>query len=116
LRFASLHAPKGPNDTGVKIVPTEMTFSVSRNAGEFEWAGKDPLTVFCQPRRLVDPRMWRMLYDIFRFNACSLRVLLQDAASEMSIGEYLTKENYSSAFRDDYLIVGPSHKLVNVPV
>ncbi|KAJ2913379.1 hypothetical protein MD484_g7049, partial [Candolleomyces efflorescens] len=104
LRFAGLHAPKGPDDTGVKIVPTEMTFSVSRNGGEFEWAGKNPLTVFCQPRRLLDPRMWRMLYDVFRFNACSLRVLLQDDSSELSIGEYLTKEGYSSAFRDDYLI------------
>ncbi|RXW18171.1 hypothetical protein EST38_g7683 [Candolleomyces aberdarensis] len=104
LRFAGLHAPKGPNDTGVKIVPTEMTFSVSRNEGEFEWAGKNPLTVFCQPRRLFDPQMWRMLYDVFRFNACSLRVLSQDSSSEMSIGEYLTKEKYSSAFRDNYLI------------
>jgi predicted NAD/FAD-binding protein len=83
-----------------------MTFSVSRNAGEFEWAGKNPLTVFCQPWRFFEPSMWRMVYDVFRFNACAIRVLmLSEGKEKESIGEYLENEGYSNAFKDDYLIV-----------
>lgn len=94
-------------DPGITINPTEMTFSISRDSGAFEWAGKNLATVFCQPHRLVDPQMWRMIYDIMRFNACARRVLLNvkgDNESEMSIGKYLDLEGYSSAFRNNYLI------------
>jgi predicted NAD/FAD-binding protein len=96
---------------GITINPTEMTFSISRDSGAFEWAGKNLATVFCQPHRLVDPQMWRMIYDIMRFNACARRVLLNvkgDNESEMSIGKYLDLEGYSSAFRNNYLIVSQS--------
>jgi len=87
-----------------------MTFSVSRDGGAFEWAGKNPATIFCQVHRLLDPQMWRMIYDILRFNACARRVLLipkNNDEKEMSIGEYLDKEGYSASFRNNYLIVGP---------
>ena len=51
--------------------------------------------------------MWRMVYDVFRFNACAVRVLMynEEKKKEQSIGEYLEKEGYSNAFKDDYLIV-----------
>ena len=96
------------NDAGIRILPTEMTFSVSRDGGAFEWAGKNLATIFCQPRRLVDPEMWRMIYDVLRFNVCARRVLLRPLSpgeEEMSIGEYLKREGYSSGFRNNYLIV-----------
>ncbi|KIK69619.1 hypothetical protein GYMLUDRAFT_34001 [Collybiopsis luxurians FD-317 M1] len=93
----------------VPIAPTEMTFSVSRDHGKFEWAGDTIFTVFCQPWRLIDPNMWRMLYDVLRFNACAQTLVAKwnSGASEfeeISIGEYLDKEGYSQFFRDNYLI------------
>jgi predicted NAD/FAD-binding protein len=101
----------GPEvDTGICILPTKMTFSVSRDGGAFEWAGKSPATLFCQVRRLLDPQMWRMIYDILRFNACARRILLtpkNNDERDISIGEYLDNEGYSSAFRNNYLMVGP---------
>lgn len=106
--FLGRREPSDEPDTGIQIVDTEMTFSVSRDGGVFEWAGKNPATIFCQPRRLVDPQMWRLIYDVLRFNACSRRVLLAAPLSdekEMSIGEYLDKEKYSISFRNNYLIV-----------
>ncbi|EGO19192.1 hypothetical protein SERLADRAFT_418489 [Serpula lacrymans var. lacrymans S7.9] len=94
----------------VDILPTEMTFSVSRDKGlfEFEWAGNNLKSVFCQPSRVLEPRMWRLLYDVLRFNACARRLVtacnqtLED--HNMSIGKYLDREGYSLSFRDDYLI------------
>lgn len=55
--------------------------------------------------------MWRMIFDIVRFNQFALDLLIKDADSELdgggngeTIGQYLDREGYSDAFRDDYLI------------
>ena len=44
-----------------------------------------------------------MLFDIMRFNACVVCVLAEN--DDVSIGEYLQREGYSSRFKGDYLIV-----------
>ncbi|KAL4249069.1 Zeta Carotene Desaturase and Related Oxidoreductase [Abortiporus biennis] len=98
ISFLSLYP-----DLKSRILPTEMTFSVSRDRGLFEWAGNNLRSVFCQPARLLDFRMWRLLYDVLRFNACARRFVVEHQA-EVSIGEYLKIEGYSDAFRDDYLV------------
>jgi predicted NAD/FAD-binding protein len=84
-----------------------MTFSVSRDFGLFEWAGTNLLTLFCQPSRLLDAKMWRLIYDVLRFNACARRLLVDQNKflRDCSIGEYLRREGYSDSFRDNYLIV-----------
>jgi predicted NAD/FAD-binding protein len=98
LRFLELHP-------SIEIIKTQMTFSVSRDGGAFEWAGSGLRSVFCQPKRVFDLGMWHMLFDIMRFNACAVRVLAEKKDNDLSIGEYLRREGYSSRFRDDYLIV-----------
>ncbi|KAK2070899.1 hypothetical protein P8C59_005361 [Phyllachora maydis] len=92
----------------VKTVATDMTFSVSRDDGVFEWAGSSLSSLFCQGSNLFSPRMWRMIFDIIRFNQYALD-LLKDrddgkASDEETIGAYLERQGYSDAFRDDYLI------------
>ncbi|KAG0692566.1 hypothetical protein DFH29DRAFT_759791, partial [Suillus ampliporus] len=82
----------------IRILKTEMTFSVCRDSGLFEWAGKNLATLFCQPSRLLDPDMWRLVYDVLRFNACARRLLSSKAPSDdpdLSIGDYLDREGYS---------------------
>ncbi|KAK7022355.1 amino-oxidase domain-containing protein [Favolaschia claudopus] len=88
----------------VKILPTEMTFSVSRDRGVFEWAGSNLATIFCQPFRLIDSNMWRLIYDVLRFNACARSILNTDSEEDFSIGDYLDREGYSDSFKDNYLI------------
>lgn len=59
--------------------------------------------------------MWRMVFDVIRFNQFALDLLTKDDSESMptkgssprpgeSIGAYLEREGYSDAFRDDYLI------------
>lgn len=100
------------------IVPTEMTFGVSRDGGLFEWAGTSLSAVFAQRRNILSPYMWRMIFDIIRFNQFALDLLkteensmgyisangLHHAEEQETIGEYLDREGYSDVFRDDYLI------------
>ncbi|CAK7237657.1 Cytochrome c oxidase assembly protein cox11, mitochondrial [Sporothrix bragantina] len=86
-----------------------MTFSVCRDRGAFEWSGTNADTLFCQRRNIFSPRMWRIIFDILRFNQFALDLIGDDASphdatSGESIGQYLEREGYSDAFRDDYLI------------
>lgn len=81
-----------------------MSFSVSRDQGRFEWAGSSLNTLFCQRGNLFSPSMWRMIFDIIRFNQFAVDVLRTKVPAEETIGEYLDREGYSNAFRDNYLI------------
>ena len=92
-------------EVGVKTSKTEMTFSVSRDGGKFEWSGEKQ-GIFSQRRNLFRPRHWRMIFDIVRFNQFALDLLGQDEerSKDLTIGEYLDQYGYSQAFRDDYLI------------
>lgn len=92
---------------GVEHIASEMSFSVSRDRGLFEWAGTSLGALFAQRRNLVNPGQWRIVWDILRFNNASLD-LLRKGSSEESIGSYLEREGYSDAFRDNYLLVRPT--------
>ena len=68
----------------------------------------------------LQARMWRLIFDIIRFNQFATDILNNDVEpesnpegsdgkkrskpSDESIGDYLDREGYSQAFRDDYLI------------
>lgn len=100
-----------------------MTFSVSRDQGFFEWAGTSLSSVFAQRSNIFSSHMWRLLFDFVRFNQFAVDLLSKEDESEIdptgingpgskghtprtqqSIGEYLDQENYSEAFKNDYLI------------
>lgn len=99
-------------------VPTEMTFGISRDQGLFEWAGTSLSAVFAQRRNIFSLRMWRMIFDVLRFNQFALDILREENSSEVystinghhpaksqeTIGHYIDRMGYSDAFRDDYLI------------
>ncbi|CAM1509174.1 Fc.00g029130.m01.CDS01 [Cosmosporella sp. VM-42] len=105
---------------GVETDPTEMTFGLSRDRGAFEWSSSSLRALFCEKRNFFSPRMWRMLFDIIRFNQFALDLLINEEEEpehpyvgnammnglnkEETIGTYLDREGYSEAFRDDYLL------------
>lgn len=95
-----------------------MALAVSRDHGAFEWGGKSLSSVFSQTRNVLSPKMWRMLFDVVRFNQFALDVLIEadkknqahgtDVVNSVpegeTIGEYLNQHGYSDAFRDGYLV------------
>ena len=92
----------------IPILETEMSFSVSRDDGDFEWSGSSLFSVFSQLSNLWNPGMYRTLFDILRFNIFATDLLGMKETEElraMSISTYLDQHNYSQAFRDNYLIV-----------
>ncbi|WVR03214.1 hypothetical protein IAU60_000205 [Kwoniella sp. DSM 27419] len=89
----------------VQLCKTDMSFSFSRDRGAFEWASTNLSSLFCQLSNLYKPRIYRMMWDIFRFNLFAVDLLSEkNAAAGLSIGEYLNKEGYSQTFKEDYLL------------
>ncbi|TIA87380.1 hypothetical protein E3P99_03215 [Wallemia hederae] len=93
------------NLLGVPIIDSDMSFSVSRNRGAFEWAGSSLSGLFAQRSNLLSLDHWAMIFDIVRFNALSLDLLHDESGlSNITIGEYLSQERYSQGFINNYLI------------
>lgn len=88
----------------VASVQTEMSFAVSLQQPDLEWAGSTLGTVFGQKRNLLRPAFWRMLSDILRFNRESTAWLARNADSERSLQDFLDAGRYSRAFADWYLL------------
>lgn len=127
--FIVLNSATYPNfiaflkDIGVDTTETDMTLSVSRDRGLFEWSGTSLRSVFAQKSNIFSLHMWQLLFDFIRFNQFALDLLsdedesetdpsgsngtdfqVRDPSGQISIGEYLERENYSEAFKTDYLI------------
>lgn len=91
-------------ELGVQSHPSDMSFSVSRNKGEFEWAGTSLDTLFAQRSKLFSPSFAFMIRDILRFNRNAESYLAQVEQSGCSLNELLIAGGYGKAFRDSYLL------------
>lgn len=92
----------------IELAESDMSFGVKlmddRGRGALEWCGSDNLaTLFAQSANLLRPAFWGMLRDLARFNKAT--TALADNAGELrgTLGEYLERNHYGSAFRDWYL-------------
>ena len=90
---------------GMKGKATSMSFSVSDALTGLEYAGSNLDTLFAQRRNLVSPRFLGMIRDILRFNRESIADLESDRiAGDTTVREYLERNGYGAAFRDQYLV------------
>ena len=89
---------------GVDSVETEMSFAVSLENPDLEWAGSNLATVFGQKRNLVRREFWAMLSDILRFNRESMAWLATHPDNSRSLRDFLAAGRYSAAFSDWYLL------------
>ncbi len=87
---------------GVVSQASTMSFSVSRDHGQFEYAGGDLHQLLAQPANLFRPRFWRMVFDMLRFNAQAPGLL--NGTSNETLGAYLIAQGYSDGFIEDYIL------------
>jgi predicted NAD/FAD-binding protein len=88
-------------------VPTkdsEMSFSASLNNGGLEYAGTDLNGLLGQRLNVLRPRFWRMVTDLLRFCREAPALLDEPVAEQVSLGDYLRRENYSDGFVEDHLL------------
>jgi predicted NAD/FAD-binding protein len=97
-------------DLQVETTPSDMSFSVqvpgALGGRTLEWSGTDLSTVFAQRRNLFNPRFWRMLADVLRFNALCTRIAREqsEAALQQPLSEFLRSHRFSDQFRDWYFL------------
>jgi predicted NAD/FAD-binding protein len=96
------------SELNVTTTKSDMSFSVQvpQKNGALEWSGSNLSTVFAQRSNLLNPRFWRMLRDLMRFNklATSIAESGVDEQLMQPLEEFLQKNRFSSEFRDWYLL------------
>jgi len=104
---------------GVPTRATDMSFAVSRDQGRFEYAAPG---LFAQRRNLLRPRFWSMLGEILRFYRQAPVDLAGLTDPQLTLGDYLKREGFSEAFREDHLLPmaaaiwsSPAHTLRDYP-
>ncbi|TQD45568.1 NAD(P)/FAD-dependent oxidoreductase [Marilutibacter aestuarii] len=102
--------------------PTTMSFSVHSEASGIEYNASTLDGLFCQRRNLASPRFLRMVADILRFNR-EAPALLQSPGDDPTLGEYLVRHRYGTAFRDEHLVPmasalwsSPPRKILEFPM
>jgi uncharacterized protein len=81
---------------------SHMSFSVRCEKTGLEYNGTTLNSLFAQRRNLFKPSFYMMIRDILRFNTQSLALL--ENGDEISMGDYLAKNNYGQRFINQYII------------
>jgi hypothetical protein len=108
IGFICFNRPNYPNLTamfqhlGVRTQMTDMSFAVS-DPQHFEWSS-DPWGLFAWKRNLVNSGFHALIAEILHFNKIARRQLSQGVIPEMSLGDWLDAQGFSSTFRVAYLL------------
>jgi len=91
------------NDLDVEYQSSNMSFALRDERSGLEYNGTTLNTLFAQRRNALRPAFLRMIADILRFNRSS-RDLLAGTDDTLTLGEYLDRNRYSRAFREQYIV------------
>ncbi|TLD68308.1 NADP transhydrogenase subunit alpha [Phragmitibacter flavus] len=88
----------------VETKPTSMSFSVTHCPTGIEYNGADLNHLFGQRRNLFNPRFWRFLMKINRFNQETVEALDDPQYATMTLREYAKVRGYGEDFLNLYII------------
>lgn len=91
------------DELGVATQPSRMSFSVSDDAGDFEYAGT-PRGLFGQRSHLVSPRFHRMVADLVRFNRAAAALSGSRPDTGPSLRDLLAEGGYSEWFVERLIV------------
>lgn len=97
-RFEALLA-----ELGIAGLPTEMSFSVQNDEHGLEYNGHNLASMFAQRRNLLNPRFYRFIADILRFNKLARAVDFSTATCR-TLGEFLEQHRFNRYFAENYIL------------
>jgi len=89
---------------GVAVHASDMSFGVSIESPDLEWAGTNLTTVFAQPLNALNPKFLGMLADILRFNRAAPQYLQEALQRPITLKELLVQHRYGQAMQSWYLL------------
>lgn len=89
------------DELGVKYRPTEMSFAVRNDHWDLEYNGNNLNSLFADRRNLINPKFYRLLSDILRFNKM---VKSGSYDTDLSLGEFIQRNNFSKWFSHGYIL------------
>jgi predicted NAD/FAD-binding protein len=104
---------------GVLLHPSDMSFAVSRDNGQFEWSGDNLDTLFAQRSNLLNPKMYLMIHEILRFHEHAMSLAKEadewmlktgnnqhqeHPLSNVTLGEFFKTNGYSPFFYENYVL------------
>ncbi|AWB32867.1 NAD(P)/FAD-dependent oxidoreductase [Orrella marina] len=90
---------------GVPVHQSDMSFGVSIEEPDIEWAGSNLGTVFAQKSLMFNPRFIVMLSQILKFNRNANQYLLECSNQpDITLGELLKRHGYGRAMQYWYLL------------
>jgi hypothetical protein len=107
--FIVYNEPAYPNLTalfahlGVATDETCMSFAASMRNGAVEYSGQSLSAVFANRANAFNPRFWRMLVDITRFNRHGLAALTSDLPHDLSLSDFIRENGYGAGFVEDFI-------------
>ncbi len=91
---------------GVESQDTIMSFSVKCEKTGLEYRGADPNGLFAQRRNLLNPKFYRLLYDLLKFFRLGEEMLAadSDADESESVSSFLKRNKFSPQFIEQYFL------------
>lgn len=90
-------------ELSVETKPTAMSFSVQHVPAGLEYNGGSVNLLFGQRRNLLNPRHWRMLAQINRFNSEAVTALADQQWERFSLRDYVAARGYGDDMLERYL-------------
>ena len=92
-------------ELGVETRPTEMSMSITCDECGLNYVGgRKARGIFAQRRRLLDPRFWRLLLGVRRFQKAAVRLLADEPDSGLTYGEFLDRHGFDQHFVMHYAL------------
>jgi predicted NAD/FAD-binding protein len=88
---------------GVAHQPSDMSFAVTDETGDFEYASTSPNGLFANRAHLAAPWFYRMLAEVRRFQAAARR-LVANGDRGPSLGDWLEDNRFSRTFIDRVIV------------
>lgn len=113
---------------GVETLESCMSFSVSADAGRFEWKGggknwvETTKGLFARPQNICSLSYLWMLKDILRFNRQSIEDYTNGRLAGLTLGQYFAQNRFAPRLLTDYLAPmgaaiwsAPADEMLNFP-
>jgi predicted NAD/FAD-binding protein len=91
------------DELDVAFQPTSMSFSVTCESSGLEYRGADFNGLFAQRRNLINPRFWKLLAEMMRFNRSAER-LLGPLSPDITVGEFFKAHRFGQSFREHFFL------------